>query len=526
MTRVLYAEDDPQITDLVARSFSLYPDTQLITVNSGRRCLEAMAAGGFDLLLIELKMPDIDGLQVLGELFARGDSTPVIIVSGQGQAELAVRALRAGAADCIDKHSPDFQRIPECVQRTLTRLGRRWQNHLSPAPPTTPAVLYIDPDQIERDATARFFAASAPRLKLTAETPATLEAFLCGETSFDGIVLGPNLPTTAMLQALRQLRSRGAEVPIVVLAAHSVGETAVAAFQLGAHDYIHHAPGCLTELVFSLNHALKRAATERLAARLTGELATFNRSLADQVAARNRELEAEMLVRRAAERQAAAQAARSQALAARLLRVQEDERHVLARDLHDHVGQLLTGLRFQLEAARTTPTGPALSEALAVTDELLTTVRALTLQLRPHLLDDLGLPPAIEWQLETFRRQTGIAVTSEISLRATRLPRELEITVFRVVQEALTNVARHSGARAATVTVTADHATLHVEISDLGRGFDAPAALARRDSLGLAGLAERVQLADGRFELYSQPGHGTRLHAEFNLALAELPATP
>ena len=526
MTRVLYAEDDPQIADLVTLSFAQHPDTELITVNSGRRCLEASAQGGFDLLLIDLMMPDLDGLQVLSELSACGDSTPVIIVSGQGQTELAVRALRAGAADYIDKNSPDFRRIPEMVQRTLTRLGRHWQNRLSPAPPPTPRVLYLDPDSSGRAATALFFGASAPRLLLTAEPLPALEKFLRHEVAFDAVVLGPHIPTAAMLAALRQLRSLGADVPVVVLAAHSHGETAVAAFQLGAHDYILHAPGCLTELVFSLNHALKRAATERLAARLTGDLATFNRSLTNQVAARTRELEAEILVRRAAERHAAAQAARSQALAARLLRVQEDERHVLARDLHDQVGQLLTGLRFQLEAARTTPTGPALGEALAVTADLLTTVRALTLQLRPPLLDDLGLEPAIAWQLETFRRQTGIAVERELSLPATRLPRELEITVYRVVQEALTNVARHSGARTATVTVTADETTLHVEISDLGRGFDAPAALARRDSLGLAGLAERVQLAAGHFELYSQPGHGTRLHAEFALAALALAATP
>ncbi len=518
MTRVLYAEDDPQIADLLTLAFSQHPDTELITVNSGRHCLEAAAQGGFDLLLIDLIMPDLNGLQVLGELSARGDSTPVIIVSGQGQTELAVRALRAGAADCIDKNSPDFRRIPEIVQRTLTRLDRRWQNRLSPAPPTSPRVLYLDSDDNERAATARFFAASAPRLQLTTERLPALQKFLAGEFSFDAIVLGPNLPPAAMLVALRQLHSLGADVPIVVLAAHSVGETAAAAFQLGAHDYILHAPDCLTELVFSLNHALQRAATERLAARLTGELATFNRSLAVQVAARTRELEAEILVRRAAERHAADQAARSQALSARLLRVQEDQRHILARDLHDQVGQLLTGLRFQLEAARSTPAGPALDEALTVTDNLLSTVRALTLQLRPHLLDDLGLQPALAWQLETFRRQTGIAVEMELSLPATRLPRKLEITVYRVVQEALTNVARHSGARTATVTVTADDTTLHVEISDLGRGFDAPAALARRDSLGLAGLAERVQLAAGHFELYSQPGHGTRLHAEFDLA--------
>ena len=139
--------------------------------------------------------------------------------------------------------------------------------------------------------------------------------------------------------------------------------------------------------------------------------------------------------------------------------------------------------------------------------------------LRPSMLDDLGLKPALEWQAQLFQKQTGIAVELELSLPATRLNPELETTIFRMVQEALTNVARHSGAQAAVVTVTADEAALQVEISDRGRGFDATAAQTRSDSLGLAGMAERVRLAGGHLHLASVPGEGTRLHAEFPLRL-------
>ncbi len=156
--------------------------------------------------------------------------------------------------------------------------------------------------------------------------------------------------------------------------------------------------------------------------------------------------------------------------------------------------------------------------ALEVTTELLRSVRELTLQLRPRMLDDLGLQPALEWQLQLFRSQTGIGVELDLALPPARLDTELETTVFRMVQEALTNVARHSGATAAVVTVTTDDHSLQVEVADRGCGFDAATALARRDSLGLAGLAERVQLAGGHLEIVSQPGRGTRLHAEFTLA--------
>src|ERR1051326_3555035 len=122
MIRVLYAEDDPQVADMVRLYFSQFGGScTLEHVDCGRKCLEAMQRGGYDLLLLDLMMPDLDGLQVLGELTARRDPTPVIMVSGQGQHELAVRALRAGATDCIDKNSPDFRRIPEIVERVHAR---------------------------------------------------------------------------------------------------------------------------------------------------------------------------------------------------------------------------------------------------------------------------------------------------------------------------------------------------------------------------------------------------------------------
>jgi len=104
MIRVLYDEDDPQVADIVQLCFQrLGNGAGLQVVDSGRRCLEAMAGGGFDVLLLDLNMPDLDGLQVLGELTARRDPTPVVMVSGQGQHELAVRALRAGALDYVSK---------------------------------------------------------------------------------------------------------------------------------------------------------------------------------------------------------------------------------------------------------------------------------------------------------------------------------------------------------------------------------------------------------------------------------------
>ena len=513
MIRVLHADDEPQISEIVGLLFARYAgEFQVEFVHSGRECLDAMERRVFDILLLDLMMPGIDGLRVLGELTARRDPTPVIMVSGQGQNELAVRALRAGAADCIDKNSTEFRRLPDLVRRVVERERRR---RYVPAPAREHHVLFIDPDAGTRGLIAKFFSTNSPLLSVEAIDPDELKLRLEGQLEADGVVLGPGLMDETFLEMLRQLRSDAADTPVLVLSSSRSGETAIAAFQLGAHDYVFFEEGCLPDLVFSLNNALKHADSERLNLQLSAELAKLNLSLADQIMERTHDLEAQIAVRMAAEKRAEDNAARLQALSNRLLRVQEEERHAIARELHDQVGQLLTGLRFQLEAARTDST--ALSEALGVTDDLLRTVRELTLQLRPRMLDDLGLRPALEWHVDRFRKQTSIAVELDVALPDSRLPTVLEITVYRMVQEALTNIARHSGATAAVVTVVSDDRMLHVEISDRGRGFDTVAALARHNSIGLAGLAERVNLAGGQLELFSQAGQGTRIHAEFPL---------
>jgi signal transduction histidine kinase len=341
---------------------------------------------------------------------------------------------------------------------------------------------------------------NAPQVTLEAATsPAEFHAFIRGGFAADAVIIGPNPANGRPLDILRQLHSEAGHVPVLLLSARSDGETAVAAFKLGAQDYILQKQDYLTELVFSLNNILRRVDIERQNAQLAHELEALNRSLEAQVIARTSEL---------------------QALSSRLLRIQEDERRAIARELHDQVGQMLTGLKFQLEAAAAQAGSAAhdkLAEALATATDLMRHVRELTQLYRPRILDDLGLKPALEWHANQFQRQTGVAVALDLNLPPDRLPTELETVIFRITQEALTNVARHAQSPGASVTITTDDRHLLVEISDRGRGFELAPVLARRDAIGLAGLRERVNLAGGRLEIFSQPGHGTRLHAEFPL---------
>lgn len=498
MNRVLYAEDDENVAAVVRSYFEYFaPEYTLEVVPNGRVCLERMAQGGYDVLLLDLVMPEVDGLHVLGELAMRGDPTPVVMVSGHGQNELAVRALRAGAVGCVEKSSPQFLQVVDIVKRVQARQRSRPPFAPAAAPKRRHRVLLLEGSPAVRDTIARFIENNAPLLALeTCTTPEAFAAQVGAEPRPDAAVIGPNPGTPSPLDPLRQLHSLAPGLPAVLLAARADGATAVAAFQLGAQDCLFPSDSYLTDLVFSLGRILRRAEIEQRNDELTLQLAALNSSLEAQVRARTAELSA---------------------LSSRLLRIQEDERRAIARELHDQVGQMLTGLKFLLESAAVTNPAPTLAEAITVTTDLMRHVRELTQQFRPRVLDDLGLGAALEWHAQLFTRQTGIAVALDLSLPPNRLPADLETVAYRFAQEALTNVARHSGARQVNLTATTDGRQLTVEVSDRGRGFDVAAVLARRESIGLTGLRERVELAGGRCEIFAQPGAGTRLTAEIPL---------
>ena len=208
------------------------------------------------------------------------------------------------------------------------------------------------------------------------------------------------------------------------------------------------------------------------------------------------------------------------AMSLRLVEVQEKERRFVAHELHDQLGQTLTGLKLVLEMSLK-PTDPAqmesFAEALRLIDDLMERIRRLSVDLRPHMLDDLGLVPALEWHFRRFGKQTGIQVQLKRTAGFNRLPAPIETAAYRIVQEALTNVARHSGAKEAGVRLWADDERLRLQVEDRGRGFQPEQALAARNSTGLAGMRERAELLGGEFTLESSPGSGTLITVELPL---------
>jgi signal transduction histidine kinase/DNA-binding NarL/FixJ family response regulator len=209
---------------------------------------------------------------------------------------------------------------------------------------------------------------------------------------------------------------------------------------------------------------------------------------------------------------------RAQILSQQLMEAQEAERRHLARELHDEIGQALTAVKINLQAVQraTGETGPLprLEESVAIVDRALQQVRNLSLDLRPSLLDDLGLVAALRWYLDRQAQRAGLAAEFVADPPGIRASTGLETACFRVAQEALTNVVRHAHAKQVRVEVHLRGAELQLLVQDDGTGFDVVAARRRAaggGSLGLLGMQERVLLIRGRIEIRSTPGQGTEI---------------
>ena len=231
------------------------------------------------------------------------------------------------------------------------------------------------------------------------------------------------------------------------------------------------------------------------------------------------------LERRSVEEQRLAEEAehRMRELSQQLVATQEEERKKLSRELHDHVGQVLTALRMELgsidrlRAAGDTTLARPVVECRQLVDNMVRTVRDLALGLRPSMLDDFGLQPALEWHARDFTRRYGLPVDLTMTGDFGGLADPYATCIYRVVQEALTNCVRHAKASQVRVTVTGTDHTLAVTVIDDGVGIDPQS---RKSGLGLRGIEERVRDLDGSVEIHSAAEVGTSLTIRIPLTQA------
>ena len=247
-------------------------------------------------------------------------------------------------------------------------------------------------------------------------------------------------------------------------------------------------------------------------------LRTLSNSLEIQVSERTKELEhrnAEVLQ----------QSEQLRELSNRLLKMQDDERRHIARELHDSAGQLIAGLSMNLaDISRQAKQNPSLAKALADTQNLVQQlnkeIRTTSYLLHPPLLDETGLSQAIDWYMRGLRERSGLEIELDIAGDFGRLPADLELTIFRIVQESLTNIHRHSGCKTATIHLSRGARNILLEIQDQGKGIP-PEKLAeikaQRTGVGIAGMRERVRHFKGEMDIQSN-GSGARIVVTFPLA--------
>jgi signal transduction histidine kinase len=221
-------------------------------------------------------------------------------------------------------------------------------------------------------------------------------------------------------------------------------------------------------------------------------------------------------------------AAELQTLSQRLLEVQDQERRRIARDLHDSTGQTLTALKISISflhaSCKDNPASLAIvSEVAELADQAIEEIRTMAYLLHPPLLDEVGFACAAEWFIEGFAKRSGINVKADMATHRARLPKKMEIALFRVLQESLTNIHRHSGASEATIHFQHEADAVILEIRDFGKGISEErlgllSGMSAETGIGLAGMRERLHELNGKLEIESD-SHGTSMRATVPLSV-------
>jgi len=324
----------------------------------------------------------------------------------------------------------------------------------------------------------------------------------------DIILLDVLMPGLDGFETCRRLKRDEAtkEIPIIFMTSLTGAEDKVKGFEAGAVDYV-----------------TKPLHQEEVLMRVKTHLRM--RELAQDLQEKNQQLETSSRMERDRLFEAIAQQ-RQQLLVLnrKLTEVQEAERKELARELHDELGQALTAINMDLVAIKSLLPANCyhtieehLAEASQLTEQTLKQVREISLNLRPAMLDDLGLAPTLRWYIKQFSRRVGIEAKLKVAEPTRRLPSAVETSLFRIVQEALTNVTRHAEATLVQVLLQQEESTYYLEIKDNGRGFDVEAVLNHQteaQGAGLFGIRERVALLGGELHIYARPGQGARLSIE------------
>ncbi|MEI6067175.1 MAG: EAL domain-containing protein [Methylococcaceae bacterium] len=271
--RLLYAEDNPQDADLTRTHFAEYaPEFELMVVDTGAACLELVRSSPPDVLLLDHHLPDIDSPAMLKTLHREAPGLPVVLVTGVGNEELVVRALRLGAANYVRKHGNYLEALPNLLRTVLDEHRRQQSTGLATAPQR---ILYVEHQAMDIDLTLRHFADAAPQFTVEViQSCAEALARLALPPVYDLALIDLRMPDQSGLDLVRDAQRRKLSLPpFIMISGSGDEETAIAALKLGAADYIVKHEGYLNQLIYRIDHAIDHERLNRLNEALRADVA-------------------------------------------------------------------------------------------------------------------------------------------------------------------------------------------------------------------------------------------------------------
>jgi hypothetical protein len=482
-------------------------------------------ASSFDLVVIDHGLPGMSGLDLCKQLRHEDTPLPLVILTGKGSEQLAIEALKAGVDDYMIKDPGRGYLdllvvvLPQVVRKHGDRVARK-------AAEEALRKAHDKLEQCVKERTDKLARTTEQLMLELTERKRAQESLRLSEERFRSVA------ETAS-DAIITINSQG-EIVFWNHAAESM-------FGYSAEEATGQTLPVMMPQRFRKNHknGLERAVSTGKS-RIIGKTVEMvgcgkdGRDFPIELSlAKGKTTEGVFftgIVRDITDRKRAEEEIRH--LSQQLIRAAEEERKRLARDLHDELGQALTALHFSMEAmhdslpAEMKAQKGTCDELIRQVEELGDSIRSLSSELRPDMLDDLGLIPTLQWYIKDFvKRVGGLEIDFQAIGIKQRLEAEIEIVLYRCLQEALNNIAKHAKAKHVSVLLTCSHPKLIFTIKDDGVGFEqaereVPAG-ARKQPIGLLGMRERVVSVGGTIDIRSSKGKGTVIRAELPFSFRE-----
>jgi signal transduction histidine kinase len=383
-------------------------------------------------------------------------------------------------------------------------------------------LLIIDDEEKLRRNIRRYFEDSDFEVFEAADGKEGLDVFR--QQNPDVVLIDLRMPGIDGLEVTRILEEESPLTPKIIVSGTGIIDDAIEAIRAGAWDYVIKPLQSMRALSHLVDKAMNRARLITEDHRYKEFLEQKIRQRTAELTAANISLQQEITERKKVEQGLKESEKVLRALSIRLQEVEEAHRKSIARELHDRVGQSLTALNInlnilhnQLRPEHREKINDRIMDSIELVEKTTQNIRDVMAELRPQVLDDYGLAPALRWLCERFFQRSGIDVDLETAaIEESRLPEMVETALFRITQEAFNNVIKHAQAASVSVAAVKAAESIYVTITDDGRGFDASAGRSSQhlQNWGLVNMRERAEALGGQFQIESEPGKGTRLKVE------------